>query len=178
MNWKNFGKAILFPNRILTAILTPIAIARLFGAVAFWGSQSVLSYLSYALAFYVLTVWCIKIPRIVAWIRKFKRENRYARRWASDARLRVTVSLYSSLIWNVAYGAFQLGLGFYHHTVWFGSLGAYYVLLALMRIFLVRHTRRHAPGENLRQEYSKLRAIGWTFLIMNLALSLIIFFMV
>jgi len=178
MNWKNFGKAILFPNRILTAILTPIAIALLFGAVAFWGSQSVLSYLSYALAFYVLTVWCIKIPRIVAWIRKFKRENRYARRWASDARLRVTVSLYSSLIWNVAYGAFQLGLGVYHRTVWFGSLGAYYVLLALMRIFLVRHTRRHAPGENLRQEYSKLRAIGWIFLIMNLALSLIIFFMV
>ena len=178
MNWKKLGKAIFFPNRIVTAILTPIAIALLSGAMAFLGAHSAVSYASYALAFYVLTVWCIKIPQIVVWIRSFKRENRYVHRWEEDAQFRVTVSLYSSLVWNIAYGVFQLGLGMYHRTAWFGSFGTYYVLLAVMRIFLVRYTRRHAPGENLRQEYSKLRAIGWIFLIMNLALSLIIFFMV
>ena len=47
-----------------------------------------------------------------------------------------------------------------------------------MRLFLVRHTRKYAPCEKIRVELVKYRACGWVFLIMNLALSLMIFFMV
>jgi len=101
-----------------------------------------------------------------------------ARRWQDDTRLRVNVSLYGSLAWNALYGIFQLWLGFYHHTFWFYSLGAYYICLGVMRFFLVRHTTRYAPGERLQTELKKYRACGIVFLVMNLALALIIFFMV
>jgi hypothetical protein len=47
-----------------------------------------------------------------------------------------------------------------------------------MRFFLVRHTRKYAPGEKIQTELLKYRACGWVFLILNLALALIIFFMV
>ena len=47
-----------------------------------------------------------------------------------------------------------------------------------MRFFLVRHTRKFAPGEKMREELIKYRACGWVFLVMNLALALIVFFMV
>ena len=47
-----------------------------------------------------------------------------------------------------------------------------------MRFFLVRHTQRYTPGERMREELIKYRACGWVFLIMNLALTLMIFFMV
>lgn len=47
-----------------------------------------------------------------------------------------------------------------------------------MRFFLVRHTRKYAPGERMQAELIKYRTCGWVFLVMNLALSLIIFFMV
>ena len=108
----------------------------------------------------------------------FKEENKYARRWQDDTRLRVNVSLYGSFAWNAMYGIFQLWLGFYHRTFWFCSLGAYYICLAGMRFFLVRHTRKYAPGENMKTELVKYRACGTIFLVMNLALALIVFFMV
>ena len=96
----------------------------------------------------------------------------------NDAGLRITRSLYGSLIWNIIYGAFQLGLGFYHASFWFFSLAGYYIFLAAMRFSLLQHTRKYQPGENLLKELRKYRACGWVFLAMNLALSLMIFFMV
>ena len=47
-----------------------------------------------------------------------------------------------------------------------------------MRFFLVRYTRRHAAGEKMIREYKRYRACGWVFLVMNLALAVIVFFMV
>ena len=178
MDWKRLGRAILFPHMAIMIILIPIAAALLVGSMVFVGTESVVAYVSYVLAAYTLAVWCFKIPHLVAWIRAFKEGNRYARMIQDDARLRVNLSLYGSLAWNTLYGILQLWLGFYHHTFWFYSLGAYYVCLAVMRFFLVRHTRKYAPGEKMQTELVKYRACGWIFLIMNLALALIIFFMV
>ena len=81
------------------------------------------------------------------------------------------------MLWNIAYAVFQLWLGFYHHTFWFYSIGAYYICLAIMRFFLLTYTRKYTPGEKHRAELIKYRACGWIFLVMNLALALIIFFM-
>jgi hypothetical protein len=47
-----------------------------------------------------------------------------------------------------------------------------------MRFFLACHTRKYRPGEKMKAELIKYRACGMIFLLMNLALSLIIFFMV
>jgi hypothetical protein len=81
-------------------------------------------------------------------------------------------------MWCALYGVFQLWLGFYHRTFWFYSLGAYYICLGVMRFFLVRYTTRYAPGERIQTELKKYRACGIVLLIMNLTLTLIIFFMV
>ena len=178
MDWKKLGKALLFPHIAIMIILVPIATVLLVGSMVFVGTESVIAYISYVLAAYTLTVWCFKIPYLIKFFKTFKNENRYARRWQDDTRLRVNVSLYGSLAWNALYGLFQLWLGFYHHTFWFYSLGAYYICLGVMRFFLVRHTRKFAPGEKMQTELVKYRACGIVFLLMNLALALIIFFMV
>ena len=178
MDWKKLGKALLFPHIAIMILLVPIATVLLVGSMVFIGTESVIAYISYVLAAYTLTVWCFKIPKIIKYFKTFKDENKYARRWQDDTRLRVNVSLYGSLAWNALYGLFQLWLGFYHHTFWFYSLGAYYICLGVMRFFLARHTTRYAPGERMQTELKKYRACGIVFLVMNLALALIIFFMV
>ena len=178
MDWKKLGKALLFPHIAIMILLVPIATVLLVGSMVFIGTESVIAYISYVLAAYTLTVWCMKIPKIIRFFKTFKDENKYARRWQDDTRLRVNVSLYGSLAWNVLYGIFQLWLGFYHHTFWFYSLGAYYICLGVMRFFLARHTTRYAPGEKMQAELKKYRACGIVFLMMNLALALIVFFMV
>ena len=178
MNPKKIGKALLFPPIAIMIILVPVATVLLVGSMVFVGTESVIAYISYVLATYTLTVWCFKIPTLIKFFKTFKDENKYARKWLEDTRLRVNVSLYGSFAWNALYGIYQLWLGFYHHTFWFCSLGAYYICLAVMRFFLVRHTRKYAPGEKMHTELIKYRACGIVFLLMNLALALIIFFMV
>ena len=118
MDWKKLGKALLFPHIAMMIILIPIATVLLVGSMVFVGTESVIAYISYLLAAYTLTVWCFRIPRLIRSLKAFKNENRYARTWQDDTRLRVRVSLYGSFAWNALYGFFQLWLGFYHHTFW------------------------------------------------------------
>ncbi|MBE6596645.1 MAG: hypothetical protein E7641_03145 [Ruminococcaceae bacterium] len=178
MNWKKLGKTLLFPHIAIMILLLPISTAFLVWSMIALGSDSPVAIISYVLAAYTLTVWCFKIPYLIKFFKNFKNENKYAKRWQSDDRLRVNTSLYGSLIWNAAYAAFQFWLGYIHHTFWFYSLGGYYLSLAVMRFFLVRYTSTHKAGEKMREELKKYRACGWVFLVMNLALALIIFFMV
>ena len=178
MDLKKIGKALLFPHIAIMVLLVPIATVLLVGSMVFIGTESAIAIISYVLAAYTLTVWCFKIPYLIRFFKTFKNENKYAKKWREDARLRVNVSLYGSLAWNALYGLFQLWLGFYHRTFWFCSLGAYYICLGVMRFFLLRYTTRYAPGEKMRAELKKYRTCGIAFLLMNLALTLIIFFMV
>jgi len=177
MDWKKIGKALLFPHIAVMLVLLPIATVFLVVSMVFIGTESPIAILSYLLASYTLTVWCCKIPWLIQFFKTFSAKNKYITRWKNDTRLRVNVTLYGSLAWNVLYALFQLWLGIYHHTFWFCSLGAYYICLAVMRFFLVEHTRKYAPGEKMENELIKYRACGWIFLLMNLALALIIFFM-
>ena len=178
MNLKKICRAILFPHIAIMLILLPIAITYLVYSLVFLEATSLVVIPSYVLAFYTLVVWSLQTPRLIKSLRRFKEENKYARRWQDDPRLRVNISLYGSLMWNTAYALLQLGMGFWHHTFWFYSLAGYYLCLAVMRFFLAQYTIRHKPGEKMREELLRYRLCGWIFLLMNLALVLMVFFMV
>lgn len=178
MDFKKLGKALLFPHIAIMILLLPVATVLLVGSMVFVGTESVIAIISYVIAAYALTVWCLRTPRLIRYFKTFSNENKYAKRWKEDARLRVKLSLYASLAWNTLYGIFQLWLGFYHRTFWFLSLGAYYIFLAVMRFFLAHHTRRYSPRERMNSELKRYRACGIVLLFMNLALALIVFFMV
>lgn len=90
----------------------------------------------------------------------------------------MNVTLTGNALWNGAYAALQLGLGIYHKSAWFFSLAGYYLTLGLMRLFLVRHTAKHRPGERMRRELTIYRTCGWVFLVTNLALSAMMFYMI
>ena len=178
MNYKKILKALLFPHIAVMIVLLPVSTVFLVFSMLFMGTESAVAIVSYVLAAYTLAVWCMKIPNLVRSVKRFKNNNKYAQIWIKDTRLRVNVSLYGTLIFNTAYAVLQLGLGLYHATFWFISLAGYYLSLAVMRFYLVRHTSKHMPGEKMQLELIKYRVCGIIFLIMNLTLTLMIFFMV
>lgn len=178
MGWKKFGKSLLFPHIAFMITLIPISGVFLVYSMLFWGTESVIAIISYVISAYTLTIWCFKVPYLIRFFKSFKAQNKYVRIWREDTRLRVNASLYGALVYNIAYALLQLGMGFWHGTFWFYSLAGYYILLAVMRFFLLRYTRKHKPGEKMLEELKKYRACGIIFLAMNLALALIIFFMV
>ena len=178
LNWKKIGLNLLYPHLAVIICLLPISVAFLVLSLIYLGTESILAILSYLLAFYVLLVICFRMPRIITFFKTFKRENKYMQKWFSDVHLRMNVSLYGSLIWNIAFAIFQLVLGFYHKSFWFYTMFAYYVMLGVMRFFLVKHTRKYKANEETTIEVKKSILCGYLLIAMNLALAVIVFFMV
>lgn len=178
MDWKRIGKALLFPHIAILILLLMLAVPLMLYGMLVLGNEHPLTIASYVLAFYTLSIWCIRMPKIIRYWKNFKTENKYARLWLGDVQLRMKVTLTGNVIWNGAYAALQLGLGIYHRSPWFYSLAGYYFCLALMRFFLAKHTVRHKPGEEMRRELVYYRICGWIFLVMNLALSGMMLYMI
>ena len=178
IDWKKVGNRLLYPHPAVLILLTPISVAFLVCSLIYFDSTNVLAIISYLLSFYVLVVFCFKVPSIIAFFKKFKNENKYAKKYFSDVQVRMNISLYGSLIFNIAFAVFQLWLGFKDNSLWFYSMFAYYVFLAAMRFFLLKHTRNYKPAEQEEMELKKHNVCAIVLLVMNLALSVIIFFIV
>lgn len=175
---KKIGMRLLFPPMaVLWILLSPSLILMIYGM---WelGEKHPATIIGYVLSFYMLTVWCVRIPQIILFFNNIKKENKYVRRWLEDTRLRINITLTGNVIWNVAYAALQFFLGICTHSVWFFSLSGYYLTLGLMRLFLVLHTAKHRPGEQIRREWKIYRKCGWAFLATNLTLTAMMFYMI
>lgn len=172
----NIIKKILYPHIAVILVLFPISMVLMICSLLYLGSTEIISIISYVFAFYSLTLVCLRIPNMINWFKKVKADNKYLRRLTNDTHFRINITLYSSLIWNIAYALFQLCLGFYHMSFWFYSMATYYIMLAVMRFYLVRHTTKHKAGELFELELKRYNICGWLLLFMNIAVSVIIFY--
>lgn len=169
---------ILFPHVSFIVLLVPISAALLIYSFLSRNAGDTVKYLSYLLSAYSLTISCAKLPALFRLIRTVKQKNRYLNLYWNDAALRVTLSLYSSLTLNVTYSLMQFGLGLYNRSVWFYALSLYYFLLAVMRFFLLKGVRKDRKETDLYLEYRSYRFRGILLLFINMALSVITFYMV
>lgn len=178
VDWKRFAKALLLPHPLFVWLFVPAAFALLIYCAAALPADGVLSIVAYVLSFYALVLLCMRIPNVIRWTKRFRRENKYLVRYNSDVRLRVNFSLYRSVLFNAVYAVFQLVLGLWHHSVWFYSMAGYYLLLAGMRLMLVKYTHSHVPGEQQEAEWRKYRLCGVLLMLITLALAIFIAYFV
>ena len=176
--FKKIAIKILFPNIILSITLFPVSLIFMLLSMLLIGMDSIFTYISYALAFYSLTIFCLRIPNIIFFFKRFKNENKYMVRLTNDVHLRMNIILISTLIINIAYALLQLAMGIYHKSFWFYSMSVYYILLALIRLYLSNYTRKYKVQENLKIELKKYRFSGYILLLMNLTITVILFFII
>lgn len=172
MDWKKLGKALLLPHPLVAALVLPLALCLMLYGLLTHGESAPVTIAAYALSFYGLVLVCLRIPDIIRWVQRFRRENRYYLWYKDDVQLRINLSLYFAVGFNAVYAVFQFCLGVWHQSAWFYAMAGYYLLLALMRLTLVRHTHHHAAGEDSAMEWRKYRFCGWLLLVMNLALAI------
>ena len=168
-------KSLLFPHGACFLLLAPLSAALLVYTFTGSGVQEGIIY-TYMLSAYTLTALCCRLPALFRFWRKLGQENKYMARYHNDTRWRITVSLYGSFAVNCAYTLLQLGLGIYHATIWYYSMAAYYLLLAVMRFYLLSYIKNHAPGENREREFHRYRFCGVILLGMNLVQAVIVFY--
>ena len=117
--FKKIAIKILFPNIILSITLFPVSLIFMLLSMLLIGMDSIFTYISYALAFYPFTIFCLRIPNIIFFFKRFKNENKYMVRLTNDVHLRMNIILISTLIINIAYALLQLAMGIYHKSFWF-----------------------------------------------------------
>lgn len=169
---------LLFPHSAVIILAVPVAAVLLIYAFAYENANVEISYIAYVFSAYALTIVCVKAPILYKKIKEAKKRNKYITLYQSDAQLRVKISLYSSVAFNILYALLQLFSGFHFHSIWFYALAGYYTLLAIMRFFLLKDARKIVAGENKFYEYLLYRLCGVLLLLMNLTLGVIVFYIV
>lgn len=168
---KQFLDKILFPRLAVVIISVLAGCALLF--YTFWSGNeySAVAYISYVLSAYALIVVCARITRIPkeGFMAALHR-NEYIHRYLADIPFKTQVSLYLSLGLNLVFVAMKLFFGVYYRSVWFGTLAAYYIMLAIMRFLLLRHVNRSGIGTDVASELKHYRLCGVILLLMNVAL--------
>ncbi len=172
-NFKKLLNHLLFPHIAIIIFLTAVSPAALFLAFAVLPDNLTINYISYVLSAYTLAVICIRIPRMVKKAREIKEANKYVSLFSTDHRLRISLSLTVTLIFNAIYALLQLYLGIVNSSLWFYSFAGYYFLLSIMRVALLSHTAKHRPGEEMFTEQLIYRMCGIGILLMTLAITVI-----
>lgn len=149
-----------------------------------------LQYLSYLVSAYALIITITGFPHFIKFGRSLKQKiikSTFAktlmkippvRRYFTEPLFKAKVSLYFGLLINLAYIVIKMGSGIYYRSLWLIALAIYYVLLAVMRIFLVGFNIKHSFGEKIMFELRRYRLIGVLLLILNLSLTVIVILVV
>mgnify|MGYP007020621696 CR=1 FL=1 len=167
-------RRIVFPGPAMTLLSIPAAAALLFIAFTILDETHPLTYLAYLFSAYSLIIVCTGAAPAVERIRQFSLKNRCLRRYLSDHSFKVWISLHCSLVVNLLYAGMNGLSGIWYHSVWFGTLSAYYLFLAFMRFLLLRYAHRHAFGSDLRREWQRYHICGLALVLMNLTLSAVV----
>ena len=181
MDWKKFGKMLLFPPVWLILILSVASAVSL--ALVFIKKLDThpIAYAVYVVAFYTLVVlscFCaVVLPKRYKTIKQKIYANSFGNRYMTDAAFRTRISLYISLIINLLYVCANALSGFIYHTQWFYILAGYYGILAIMRFLLVRYVHQNPIGTNMLGEWKRSRICAYTLTLVNLSLSAVILMM-
>lgn len=175
---KRILNKLLFPHSAIVVLFVPIAAGMLIYSFLVNTPIPAVQYVSYILSAYTLITLCARIPFYVKKVKAVKESNKYVARYFSDVALRVKISLFGSFVTNTLYAVLQFALGVINQSVWFYALAGYYFLLAVIRYFLLRQTHKIMLGKNQVREYRQYRLCGIVLLMMDIALSVIAFYIV
>lgn len=161
---KEIINKILFPPKLIGFLTFNLGFGLLIYVFCASLEETPLAYISYALSFYSLVIFCI-------WFYKFcknshdsiKKSKIYI--FYEQHFLMITkITMYFSFIFNLIFGIFELGIGIYYMSWWFITFSIYYLLLCLMKVSLVKNINKP------EKEYKKLKSTGIVLLLLNLIL--------
>lgn len=179
--WKERLWKILFPNPFVVFLLVNASAGLLI--YVFMGQQNTepIAYVSYVLAFYALVVSCARIPATVQKVKNSLHKNKYTHRFLTDKELRVWVSAYMGLVVNVGFAILKALTGYLYESGWLYAMAGYHALSGVMMFVLVY---RDKMGAKMSEDVRLIRGLhsyelcGWLMIVMNTAISVIVFMVV
>lgn len=187
MKFKEILRKIFFLPPLPTVMIAVFGFGFVLAVAIFKIEIPALQYLSYVSSAYALIITITAFPHVIVFVKLTKqrvikstimkkiRSTAFGERFFGDLRFRTELSLYGGLFINFLYIAIKFFSGIYYRSVWFISLAAYYILLAIMR-FILLHKNTNSVM-TMETELKRYRLCGIMLLIMNQALAGIVIFM-
>lgn len=170
-------KIIFYPHIAIVVVLTTISILGLIYSFAFNNPIPVLQYISYVISAYTLTVVCFRIPNIVNKIKTFSESNKLILKYKTDVGYRNKILLHTNACTNIICVLFYLIMGVVNKSFWFYSLATYYILLSIMRLFILKDINKEYEF-NIKQQWYRYRFCGILLVVINLTFAIITFFVI
>lgn len=181
---------MLFPPVWAIVLSSLLGFPLVIFSLKFLSSTNPISYLSYVLSAYALTVLCANFPRAkrrykelihgdeikaIVSFHKFMNRYKYTSIYLNDKEFRAKISLYTGLGINCFYALFKCGTGIMFHSAWLWAIGIYYVMLSAIRFMLLRNVqitdKKEHTLERKIHEYRSARLCGIMMLALNMAMS-------
>lgn len=165
---KEIIKKVLYPNKFIGFILFNLGFGLLIYVFGCHLEKTPIAYISYPLSAYALTIFCIWFYKVCKFSNESIKKSKIYNLYQNNFAIVTKTSMYFSIIINLIYGVFKLGIGIYYMSWWFITFAVYYLLLCFMRVSLVKNI------DNKEKEYKKLKHTGMILLFLNLILTGII----
>ncbi len=153
---------------VLSAVAVPLSFTKMFKDTAF-------AYISYLVSAYTLTAVCFRVPKMVMTIYNKVMGIKLVYKYFNDLHFKVFISLLGSFSINFLYAVFKLVYSAMTSAFWFGAVSIYYILLCVVRFYLIKKLPENNAAGNYYKEMKTYRITGVFLLALNMALSVMIF---
>jgi hypothetical protein len=191
--FKKIMRKILFPKVWVILVTSAIGFPLMIISLIFLSNTNPISYITYVLSAYALTVICVNFPRakrrckqllhgdeigIIRLMRKYKYTNMYL----ESREFRAKISLYAGFAINCFYAVFKCVTGGIFHSAWLWAIGIYYIMLGSIRFMLLKNIRitdkKERSDRRKIEEFKIYRKCGIMMFFMNLAMTGMVFQMI
>lgn len=137
--YKELILKLLYPNVLIFLVIFIIGFGSVISVFMLNLSTHWISYISYILSAYALTLTVARSITLSKGINKKLHSNKFTNRLIKDKELKNNIKLFSGTFFNMVYGVFKFVTGFIYNSIWFGATGVYYLVLGLMKLSLTKH---------------------------------------
>lgn len=149
-----FFQKLLYPSKWVLIFVPPLSFAALIFIFATQTTRGAPAYLIYCMSAYSLTVWLAALPRLTKRIKAAVMDSglmqkaassKITGRYLTDLAFRGSVGIYQGMAVNFLYVVFRVIAGIRYASVWFASMAVYYLVLGVLRAYLIICYRRRDP---------------------------------
>lgn len=173
---------LLYPPKWVIFLASAAGFGSLIWVFVSKNQHCIAAYIIYGISAYALVTLSVSAPEIYRGIRAFAKSNRAVTkikgtelggRYFSDISFRGSVSIYQGMAVNFFYVIFRLAAGIRYASVWFISMAVYYLVLGILRVYLICCYRRNG-ADKLRC----YRNTAWLLFLLNIPMGGMILLMI
>lgn len=154
-------KKVFFLPPAATVLAAVPGFLMVLSVAVFSVDNPVIQYISYVYSAYALIITCNGLPGIIRAVRAGIENSAVMRRlystgigarYRSDVSFREDFFLHRGAVVSLVFAVYKVMSAFWYHSVWFGAIGGYYIVLGGIRFYLIQSAKKDRRMDSEEQK--------------------------